>query len=85
MQFKIFTILVSFGLLAAATSKGAPQCTTGQLQCCKSVESSSEPAVAAICGLLDIVLGSVGVPVGVTCSPVTVSVVQIPYCTFLTP
>ncbi len=72
MQFKLFSLVASLGLLAVATAQD-PQCTSGSLECCNSVESSTNPIVETILGLLGIVLGPISVPVGLTCSPVTVS------------
>ena len=72
MQIKPLAILASLGLLAVATpTDSGPQCTTGSLECCDSVESSNDPVVATLSALLGIVLGPISV--GVTCSPVTVS------------
>ncbi len=82
MQFKSIAVLASLGLLAVATPtpNSAPQCTTGELECCNSVESSNNPVVATLLGLLGIVLGPISVPVGLTCSPVTVSLDKSEVC-----
>lgn len=48
------------------------QCNTGSIQCCNSTESSSSVGGALLLGLLGIVLDDVNVPIGVTCSPITV-------------
>ncbi|KAG7451623.1 hydrophobin-domain-containing protein [Guyanagaster necrorhizus] len=56
-----------------SSPSGAPsQCSTGSLQCCDSVESSTSSVVAALLGLLGIHLGSTAVNVGMTCSPLSV-------------
>ncbi|KDQ57922.1 hypothetical protein JAAARDRAFT_129727 [Jaapia argillacea MUCL 33604] len=48
------------------------ECNTGPIQCCDTVESASSSGVAAILGLLGIVLQDLDVLVGLTCSPLTV-------------
>ncbi|KLO16830.1 fungal hydrophobin, partial [Schizopora paradoxa] len=48
------------------------QCNVGSLQCCDSTESSSNVVTSILLGLLGIVLEGVNVPIGVTCSPITV-------------
>ncbi|KAJ4470025.1 hydrophobin 2 [Lentinula edodes] len=76
MQFKLAFVSVALATLAVATPapRGEPasNCSTGDLQCCNTVESSSSPGAAAILGLLGIVLQGVDVLVGLTCSPITV-------------
>ncbi|EJD00320.1 fungal hydrophobin [Fomitiporia mediterranea MF3/22] len=52
---------------------GVSQCNTGPIQCCDSVQSSSSGGlVSVLLGLLGVVLDGVNVPIGVTCSPITV-------------
>ncbi|KAJ7437869.1 hydrophobin [Mycena latifolia] len=41
-------------------------------QCCDSVQSSSSSAVAPIAALLGLDLSGIDVPVGLSCSPITV-------------
>ena len=50
---------------------------SGDLECCESVQSSNDPVVSLLLSLLGIVLGPIGVQVGLTCSPVTVSFLSI--------
>ncbi|KAH9849348.1 fungal hydrophobin [Lenzites betulinus] len=68
--------IAALPILAAATPLetrgGGSTCSTGALQCCDSVEKASDPAAAGILSLLGIVVQSVDVLVGLTCSPVTV-------------
>ncbi|KAK0200366.1 hydrophobin-251 [Desarmillaria ectypa] len=47
------------------------QCNTGDIQCCNSMQSASNPGVATLLGLLGLVLDP-NTNVGVTCSPITV-------------
>ncbi|KAF4621107.1 hypothetical protein D9613_000147 [Agrocybe pediades] len=77
MQFKLASTL-AFVTLAAATAtparrnEAASQCSTGNLQCCNSVQDASSPTVTSLFGLLGIAVGSVTGLVGVTCSPISV-------------
>ncbi|KAL5533863.1 SC3_1 [Sanghuangporus baumii] len=74
MYIKNFAVVSSLAILAVATPtpQSVSQCNTGELQCCNSVQSSSSDAISALLGLLGVVLQGVDVPVGVTCSPITV-------------
>ena len=65
-------VFIATALLAAATSVFAQTCDTGTAQCCDTVEKASDPAAAGILAALGIVLQDVDVPVGLTCSPITV-------------
>ncbi|KDQ26241.1 class I hydrophobin superfamily [Pleurotus ostreatus PC15] len=47
------------------------QCNTNKIQCCNSVQSSDAPLLTGLLGLLGIVLQGV-IPIGVTCSPISV-------------
>lgn len=66
----------TLAFLAAAipTSPSPGECSTGSIQCCNSVESASSPSAAEILGSLGIVVQDVNALVGLTCSPVTVSI-----------
>ncbi|KAI0262040.1 fungal hydrophobin, partial [Gloeopeniophorella convolvens] len=57
---------------ASPTATTVSQCNVSGLQCCNSVQTESNPAVALLLGLLGVVLSGVNVPIGVTCSPITV-------------
>ncbi|KAF8883884.1 hypothetical protein CPB84DRAFT_1686088 [Gymnopilus junonius] len=73
LSISIFLALAS---LAAANpvrrNTPASQCTTGGLQCCDSIQQAGSPAASALLGLLGISVQDVTVPVGITCSPITV-------------
>lgn len=74
MFAKLFTV-ASLAILAAATptpNASAGTCSTGAVQCCQQTTTATDPAAAAVLGLLGIVLQDVNVGVGLTCSPVTV-------------
>lgn len=76
MQFKqlaFFTSLVTLAVATPAPNSADESCSTGSLQCCSSFQSSSDPVISTLLGLLGIVLGGLDVDVGVTCSPITVS------------
>ncbi|KAH9849343.1 fungal hydrophobin-domain-containing protein [Lenzites betulinus] len=56
----------------ASSPTGGSTCSTGDIQCCNSVQSASDPATSLLLGLLGIVVQGVDVLVGLTCSPITV-------------
>ncbi|KAJ7459603.1 hydrophobin 2, partial [Mycena galericulata] len=59
--------------LAAATPWTTPPVTPPTSnQCCNSVVSSSSSAASAVAGLLGLDLDGLDVPVGLSCSPITV-------------
>ena len=84
----VYTLLAALPLLAAAwnqptptttvtvtaspTATPASQCSTGDLQCCNSVEQSTDPDAADALSLLGVVVEGVNVLVGLTCSPISV-------------
>ncbi|OJT07050.1 Fruiting body protein SC3 [Trametes pubescens] len=74
----IAPVAAAFVALAAATAVGATAiiprstCSTGEIQCCNSVESAKSAGVAALLGLLGVVVQDVTAQVGLTCSPISV-------------
>ena len=70
--FTLSTLLLATFAAAAPGGNTGTTCSTGPVQCCNTVQSASDPAVAGILGLLGVVLQDLNVDVGVTCSPVTV-------------
>jgi len=78
MQFKLsFVSTVALATLAAATpvrrgGEPASSCSTGPVQCCDSVQSAGSPAASTLLGLLGIVVQGADVPIGITCSPISV-------------
>ncbi|KAI0738358.1 fungal hydrophobin-domain-containing protein [Daedaleopsis nitida] len=79
MFSKLFA-LSTLAILAVATPTpgggggGNPPsgCSTGPIQCCNTVTTPSDPAAAGIIALLGIVVQDLTIPVGLTCSPITV-------------
>ncbi|RXW17268.1 hypothetical protein EST38_g8587 [Candolleomyces aberdarensis] len=71
MQFKLTTLAV-LAAVASATPTRRAECSTGPIQCCNSVQAAGAPAVATLLGLLGVVVQDANVPVGVTCSPISV-------------
>ncbi|KAF8980782.1 fungal hydrophobin-domain-containing protein [Cyathus striatus] len=73
---KVAVIISALAVAAAALPQTTvSQCNTGDLQCCKSrqsVQSSSNPSVASLLGLLGAVVQGAAVQVGLTCSPISV-------------
>ncbi|KAF7313146.1 Hydrophobin 2 [Mycena kentingensis (nom. inval.)] len=74
----MFSKLVAFfaiATLAAATPTGTPPpppTTPDSPQCCGSVVSSTSAAASAVAALVGIDLTGLDVPVGLSCSPITV-------------
>ena len=64
------TLLVLAATVAA--NEPASSCSTGPVQCCDSTSSTVTPAIAALFSLVGISAQNVAVPIGVTCSPITV-------------
>ncbi|KAJ7457557.1 hydrophobin 2 [Mycena galericulata] len=59
--------------LAAATPWTTPPVTPPTSnQCCNSVESSSSSVVSTVAALLGLDLSGLDVPIGLSCSPITV-------------
>jgi hypothetical protein len=58
--------------LAAASPHNAPPPPPSSPQCCKSVGSSTSVAAPAVAGRLGIDLTGLNVPIGLSCSPITV-------------
>ena len=73
-MFSKLAFIASLAVLAVATPtpQSSGQCNTGPVQCCQSTSSASDPATATLLGLLGIVAQGVDVPIGITCSPITV-------------
>ncbi|KIK58519.1 hypothetical protein GYMLUDRAFT_245943 [Collybiopsis luxurians FD-317 M1] len=72
MQFKLTFVTAAIASLAAATpTPRTGSCSTGPVQCCNSVEYSSDAGVAGFLGLLGIVLQNTNVPIGFQCSPIS--------------
>ncbi|KAF7432863.1 hypothetical protein PC9H_004807 [Pleurotus ostreatus] len=76
MLFNTFVVTALASLAAATPTRrnepAAGSCSTGELQCCKSVQSADSKSLTSLFGLLGLVVGDITGLVGVTCSPVTV-------------
>ncbi|KAI0065201.1 fungal hydrophobin [Artomyces pyxidatus] len=83
MFARVSNLLVVFLLALLLTASASPvdhlkvekrqnTCSTGPVQCCNTVEPASAPSVAALLGLLGVVLQGVDVLVGLTCTPISV-------------
>ena len=76
-MFAKLAIISTLAVLAVATpvpGDGAGQCNVGSLQCCDSVQSSDNPSVQNLLGLLGVALDGLTIPVGLTCDPISVSI-----------
>ncbi len=81
MQFKLITLTtLALATFAAATPTPAPapradgdgQCSTGEIQCCNTTTTATDPLVSLILGLLGVVVGDVTAIIGINCSPLSV-------------
>ncbi|EIN05029.1 fungal hydrophobin [Punctularia strigosozonata HHB-11173 SS5] len=66
----------SFAVLATASPAqiaARQSCNTGSLQCCDSTTTSNDPLTSSLLGLLGINVSGVDVPIGVSCSPISVA------------
>ena len=87
-MFAKLAIISTLAVLAVATpvpDDGAGQCNVGSLQCCDSVQSSDNKSVQNLLGLLGVALDGLTVPVGLTCTPISVSISQILFILVLHP
>ncbi|KAJ2914451.1 hypothetical protein MD484_g5979, partial [Candolleomyces efflorescens] len=74
MQFNLVaaTLAVLATVASAIPNPPAQSCSTGPIQCCNSVQRAGAPSVATLLGLLGIVVQNANVPIGLTCTPITV-------------
>ncbi|RXW22352.1 hypothetical protein EST38_g3478 [Candolleomyces aberdarensis] len=72
MQFKVAAILATLAAVASATPTRRAECSTGPIQCCNSVQPAGAPDAAKLLGLLGVVVQDVNIPIGLTCSPISV-------------
>ncbi|THU79903.1 fungal hydrophobin [Dendrothele bispora CBS 962.96] len=75
MQFKLFVISALASLVAAQNTNktiNASKCNTGKLQCCQSVQKASESPASTLLGLLNIPIQDLNIPIGITCTPISV-------------
>lgn len=75
-MFNKLAAISSLAVLAVATpapnAVPASSCDTGALQCCDSTSSTVTPAISKLFGLLGISAQGVAIPIGITCSPISV-------------
>ncbi|KAJ7364717.1 fungal hydrophobin [Mycena albidolilacea] len=70
LSLVVTSVLVT---LAAASPTNTPPVTPpSSPQCCSSVQSSSSNVVSALAALLGLDLAGLNVPIGLSCSPITV-------------
>ncbi|KAF7344828.1 Hydrophobin 2 [Mycena venus] len=67
----VTSVLVT--LAAAIPWNGPPVTTPTSNQCCNSVVSSTSTAASAVAALLGLDLTGLNVPIGLSCSPITVA------------
>ncbi|THH13558.1 hypothetical protein EW146_g6668 [Bondarzewia mesenterica] len=67
--------VLALALVASASpspKSSTSQCDAGTLQCCQTVGKSNDPSIAKELGLLGVVVQGVAVPIGISCTPITV-------------
>ncbi|PPQ96007.1 hypothetical protein CVT26_016169 [Gymnopilus dilepis] len=77
MMFSRFSAFAVSALLAAATTSVVAndptnQCTTGEVQCCNSLEPGNSTIVDSLLSLLGVVIDDVEGLVGITCTPISI-------------
>lgn len=71
MFIKAAVIFSAIALVVAIpTQKNS--CNVGSLNCCDSVQNAGSPAASEMLGSLGVVLQDLNVPVGLTCTPLSV-------------
>ncbi|EIW52215.1 fungal hydrophobin [Trametes versicolor FP-101664 SS1] len=69
----VFTAFTALAILAVASpTPQAGSCSTGALQCCNSVQSADSLGIAPILAAIGVILQDINIPIGVTCSPISV-------------
>ncbi|KAK0470645.1 hydrophobin 2 [Armillaria novae-zelandiae] len=66
------TTTVTVSGATTTVTESASVCSSGNMQCCQSVQSGSSSAVGLLLGLLNVVLSDVTALVGITCTPITI-------------
>ncbi|KAK6988714.1 hydrophobin 2 [Favolaschia claudopus] len=73
LKLPLVVVATLFSCLAAATPTTTPPVTPpSSSQCCESVVSSKDSAASLVAALLGLDLTGLNVPVGLSCSPITV-------------
>ncbi|KAF7326462.1 Hydrophobin 2 [Mycena sanguinolenta] len=71
-KLSVVAVSVLVTLAAAIPNTTPPVTTPTSNQCCASVQSSSSNVVSALAALLGLDLSGLNVPIGLSCSPITV-------------
>ncbi|KAJ7176351.1 fungal hydrophobin [Mycena crocata] len=71
-KLSVVVTSVLITLAAATPTKTPPVTPPSSPQCCNSVVSSTSTAVSAVAALLGLDLTGLNVPIGLSCSPITV-------------
>lgn len=78
-MFSKLAVVISLSLLASANPLPAPipqagnQCTTGDIQCCDTIENIGNPAVSGALGALAATVAGIDSVIGFNCNPISVS------------
>ncbi|ETW76620.1 hydrophobin-like protein [Heterobasidion irregulare TC 32-1] len=65
----LYLLFISLFASATPVTRWKGQCDAGPVQCCNSVQKSSNPSVAKILSGIAVPLQGLSVPIGLTCSP----------------
>ncbi|KAJ7219007.1 hypothetical protein B0H12DRAFT_1241486 [Mycena haematopus] len=71
-KLSVVVVSVLITLAAAIPNTTPPVTPPTSNQCCSSVQSSTSSAVAAVAATLGLDLSGLDVPIGLSCSPITV-------------
>ncbi|KAI5122415.1 hypothetical protein M0805_002965 [Coniferiporia weirii] len=75
-MFSKLAFIASLAVLAVAIpapgAEPASECNTAPVQCCDSVTSAGSSAAAPILASIGVVVQDLNIPVGLTCSPISV-------------
>ncbi|KAF5354821.1 hypothetical protein D9756_005702 [Leucocoprinus leucothites] len=73
MRFAAALTLALPAIVAAtAIPRQSGNCNTGALQCCNQVQQADSQTANLLSGLLGIALGSLQLPIGLSCSPLDI-------------
>lgn len=85
MQIVIIASFITFVIATPTPQNNDGQCNTGQQVCCDNTQNTApdpKSFLGGVLSLLDLSLGSADLPIGVTCSPISVSAQVMTLCNY---